>query len=171
MKAILSGMTLFLSTVLNLAEKRESDSGYGQPSKGMASLITLEAGTFELGSPIPLYYKKRNISDAPITIWNSGFWPNHRIRVCDSIGRLIKLTDFGRVRYEAFDPGGERSKNYPSTIAPGTIDDSASPQDLAKLYEVTERGTYSVQVVYEEYQGDWEGQLWSNVIVFTIEAK
>jgi hypothetical protein len=44
-------------------------------------------------------------------------------------------------------------------------------QDIARLYDLSFPGLYSVQVLYEEYQDGWQGQLWSNVLIIQIVAE
>jgi hypothetical protein len=106
-----------------------------------------------------------------VLIWHSGFWSNHQIRVCDPNGRLVALTAFGRERFNSFSPGGERNKNFPVDLKPDGEDKSDGEMlDIARLYDLAAPGLYSVQVLYEEYQGGWEGRLWSNVIIIQITA-
>ena len=97
--------------------------------------------------------------------------PNHRIRVCDRAGALVALTPAGRQRYDAFSPGGDRHKNFQGTIQPGKEDASEGDCDVTQFYDLAKPGIYSIQYLYEEYQGGWEGQLWSNVVIIEITAK
>lgn len=43
--------------------------------------------------------------------------------------------------------------------------------DLAELYDLSKPGKYTVQYIYEERQGGWEGKLPSNLLAFEIAAK
>jgi hypothetical protein len=124
---------------------------------------------FGQGKPIPVSYSVKNLAKTPTRIWHSGFWPNHQIRVCDQNGKLAPLRAFGQERFKAFSPGGSRHKNFSVDIKPGDEDKSdGGLQDIAELYDLSAPGIYSVQALYEEYQGGWEGQLWSNVLIIQI---
>jgi hypothetical protein len=53
-------------------------------------------------------------------------------------------------------------------IKPGEIDNALSSYDISKFFTMTKPGVYSVQYLYEEYQGGWEGKLWSNIVKIKI---
>jgi len=145
---------------------------WGHPNHGLTSGIAITGRQFAAGKPILLSYTVQNLTKKPVRIWHSGFWPNHQLRVCDQNGKLATLRPFGQERFNAFSPGGERRKNFPVEIAPGEEDKSdGEMQDIAQLYDLSAPGIYSVQVLYEEYQGGWEGQLWSNIIIIQIVAQ
>jgi hypothetical protein len=142
----------------------------GEPSKGLVTRLEIAETKFKVGEPIQVRYTKTNVSDRPLTLWHSGFWPNHRIRVCDQRGELAPLTEQGQLRFKAFAPGGGRDKNFPNELAPGK--DAPEPAyNLLDLYDLRKPGLYSVQYLYEEYQSGWQGQVWSNVLVIEIADK
>jgi hypothetical protein len=142
----------------------------GEPSKGLATRIELAATKFAVGDSIEVRYTKTNVSEKPLSVWHSGFWPNHRIRVCDQLGALAPLTEQGKLRFKAFAPGGARDKNFPNELAPGK--DAPEPAyNLLDMYDLKKPGLYSVQYLYEEYQSGWQGQVWSNVVIIEIAEK
>jgi hypothetical protein len=142
----------------------------GEPSKGLVTRIEIDRTRFTVGEPIPVRYTKTNVSAQPLSVWHSGFWPNHRIRVCDRLGELAPLTEAGKARFKAFAPGGARDKNFPSQLAPGK--DAPEPTyNLLEFYDLKTPGIYSVQYLYEEYQSGWQGQVWSNVLIIEIAEK
>lgn len=104
----------------------------------------------EVGASLLLIYEIQNNGSSPVGIWHSGFWPNHRILVRDAKGEEAPLTPFGKTAVEAFDPRGAREKNVEWPLEPGAIDATEGAYDLAKLYELTLPGRYSVRVDYEE---------------------
>ena len=143
-------------------------AAFGHPNHGLVSRIEITGRKFTPDKPISVSYTVKNLATMPTRIWHSGFWANHQIRVCDQNGKLVALRDFGRERFKAFSPGGARDKNFPVDIKPGGEDKSNGTidmQDITRLYDLSSPGIYSVQALYEEYQGGWEGQLWSNVII------
>ena len=165
---ILWMLGLLLSTGVGFADPSKP-AATGHPNRGLKSRIQMTGRQFAPAEPILVSYSVKNVAQTVTTVWNSGFWPNHQIRVCDQNGKLAALREFGKERFNAFDPGGERAKNFPVELKPGAEDKLGDGlQDLARLYDLTSPGIYSVQVLYEEYQGGWEGRLWSNVIIIQI---
>jgi hypothetical protein len=141
----------------------------GEPSKGLVTRIEVTGTKFKAGEPIQVRYTKTNVSGQPLKLWHSGFWPNHRIRVCGQLGELAPLTEQGRQRFQAFAPGGARDKNFPAELPPGKDDATEGNYNLLELYDL-KPGLYSVQYLYEEYQAGWQGQAWSNVLVIEIAS-
>lgn len=144
---------------------------WGQPNHLLTSRIEIKGRQFATGKPVHVSYTVHNLAEKPTRIWHSGFYSNHQIRVCDQNGKVVALTAFGQQCFNAFSPGGARDKNFPVDIKPGGEDNSdLEIQDLNRLYDLSAPGHYSVQVLYEEYQDGWQGQLWSNVIIIQIAA-
>src|SRR5262249_35804273 len=76
------------------------------------------------------------------------------------------LTPFGQQTRKAFEPAGERTKNVAVQVPPGGEDAAYEKYDLVKLYDLSTPGRYTVQYVYEEKMGGWEGRLPSNDVAF-----
>jgi hypothetical protein len=173
LRKLVSALTLlFLVCAVFAAEEKPEALVSGQPNRGLVSRIEIKERKFAVGAPIVMSQIVRNVGEKPLTVWHSGFWSNHQIRVCDQDGKLVPLTPAGKERLGAFSPGGERTKNISIELKPGEEDVSdGANRDVTALYDLTTPGIYSVQALYEEYQGNWEGQLWSNVIVIQIVAK
>lgn len=165
---ILWPLGLLIGSVVCSADPPETGA-FGHPNHGLASHVEISGRQFTAGKPVLVSYTVQNLAATPTRIWHSGFWANHQIRVCDQNGKLAALSAFGQERFKAFSPGGARNKNFPVDIKPGSEDKSdGDTQDITRLYDLSSPGIYSVQALYEEYQGGWEGQLWSNVIVIHI---
>lgn len=142
---------------------------WGQPNHGLTSHLDITGRQFAAGKAIPFSYVIRNLADKPTRIWHSGFWLNHQLRVCDQNGALVALSPYGKQRFGVFSPGGERNKNVPVDIkASGEDAYGADMEDITRLYDLTHPGVYSVKMLYEEYHGGWEGQLWSNVTIIDL---
>jgi hypothetical protein len=144
---------------------------FGPEVKGLRAKVTLAKEKFEAGEAIPVKYVVKNVSRGEQIVWHSGFWSNHLILVHDAGGKEPPLTPFGQQRRQAFSPGGERGKNSPWTVSAGGEDTAYEQYDLAKLYDLSRPGRYTVQYVYEEKQGGWEGRLPSNKAAFEVVAK
>lgn len=153
------------------AASREDQAGYGPNVKGLRAKVSLEKERFTVGEAITTHYDVRNVSPLELTVWHSGFWPNHQVLVNDADGHEPALTPLGAQTRKAFSPGGDRSKNAPLKIAPGESDDAEGRYNLCTLYDLSKPGRYTVQIVYEEKQGGWEGRLPSNVLAFEVVAK
>jgi hypothetical protein len=121
-----------------------------------------------------------NASGDPVTIWVSGFWPNHRIIVRDEGGDEAPLTELGRSLMRAFSPGGGRDKNFPRVIQPGDSYDRLSvdrpgvkrdPQrwgyGLSDLYQLA-AGKYRVEVTYHDERAPTPMKVTSNAVEFEV---
>ena len=142
---------------------------WGMPVKGLSANVTMVKSDYKVGEAIPIIYTKMNITmDQKIDVWDAGFWPNHKIFVRDANGNDVDSTAKGEELFKAFAPGGSRDKNVKITLDPRMTRSPLERYNLAELFKLDTPGTYSVQVVYEEYNGGWEGRLWSNPYKFTI---
>jgi|GEM_PF-3409414 len=142
---------------------------WGMPVKGLSANITMAKDQYKVGDPIPVIYTKMNVSmDQDIDVWDAGFWPNHKIFVRDKDGNDVDPTAKGEKLAKAFAPGGDRDKNLKATIGPRMTRSPLERYNLQELFKLDTPGTYSVQIVYEEYKGGWEGRLWSNPYKFTV---
>jgi len=144
--------------------------GFGPRVNGLRSMITLAKVKFSVGEPIDVKYVVKNVSSSEQTIWHSGFWPNHMIIVKMTNGKEPPLTDFGREGRAAFAPRGARTKNFALTLSPDAEDATQGAFDLTRIFDLSDPGLYTLQYVYEERQGGWEGRLPSNVLTFRVVA-
>ena len=142
--------------------------GFGAEVKGLRARVSLAKEKFPAGEPIAVRYVVKNVSQEEQTLWDSGFWPNHLIIVHDAAGKEPPLTAFGLQCRQAFSPGGERGKNARVKVPAGGEDATYERYDLTKLYDLSMPGRYTVQYVYEEKQGGWEGRLPSNEVAFEV---
>ncbi|MDD5422497.1 MAG: hypothetical protein PHT32_03635 [Candidatus Omnitrophica bacterium] len=140
-------------------DTNHTNGTWGAANNGLIAKIWTETMEFQAGESIVVYYIVKNISDEEIITWHSGFWPNHLIVVTMPDGNKVTSKDMGL----SFDPGGQRSKNALWLIKPNEIDNALSCYDISKFFAMDKPGVYFVQYLYEEYQGGWEGKLWSNI--------
>ncbi len=148
-------------------DKTHTDGTWGQSSNGLIAKIWSEKEEFIVGEPIVVHYIVKNIADKDIMTWHSGFWPNHLLVVMLPDGKKVTSQDLGL----RFDPGGIREKNVPWPIRPGNMDDAQPSYDISRIFDMSSSGGYSVQYLYEEYQGDWEGKLYSNILHIRVKEK
>jgi hypothetical protein len=141
---------------------------FGPEVKGLRAKVHLVKQKVVAGEPVEARYMVKNVSKEEQTLWHSGFWPNHLILVHDAQGKEAALTAFGRQCRNAFSPGGERKKNVPVKVPAGGEDATEGSYDLTRLYDLSRPGRYTVQYIYEEKQGGWEGRLPSNVADFEV---
>jgi RNA polymerase sigma factor (sigma-70 family) len=144
---------------------------FGAEVKGLRAKVTLAKKRFKVGEAIPVKYTVKNVSKVEQIVWHSGFWFNHLILVRDAKGKEPPLTVLGQQCRKSFSPGGPRKKNAPVKIPPDREDTAYEQYDLAKLYDLSKPGRYTVQYVYEEKQGGWEGRLPSNTAGFEIAVE
>ena len=145
-----------------------ADDGFGPEVNGLKARVLLAKATIPVGEPVQAKYCVKNVSKGEQLIWNSGFWPNHQIIVRDADGKEPPLNAAGAAGRKAFSPGGDRFKNISVKLAPGAEDDTEGAYDLTWVYDLSKPGRYTVQYVYEEKQGGWEGRLPSNEAAFEI---
>jgi RNA polymerase sigma factor (sigma-70 family) len=143
---------------------------FGPEVKGLRAKVTLPKKTFAVGAAIQATYTVKNVSKVEQTVWHSGFWLNHLVLVRDADGKEPPLTPLGEQGRKAFSPGGERWKNVAVKVPPGGADAAYELYDLAKLYDLSKPGRYTVQYIYEEKLGGWEGRLPSNEAAFEVVA-
>lgn len=141
-----------------------TDRTWGKENNGLIAKIWTEKEEYTVGEPIVVHYIVKNITDKEIITWHSGFWSNHLIIIIMSDSKKITSQNLGL----SFDPGGVRDKNAPWPIQPGEIDNALPSYDINKIFNINKSGIYSVQYLYEEYQGGWEGKLYSNTISFKV---
>jgi hypothetical protein len=153
---------------ISLVEPAAVPDRFGDEVNGLRSKISLATQNFLIGERIDVKYKVKNVSSGEQIIWHSGFWPNHLMLVRDADGKEPPLTWMGQRYREAFSPGGPRDKNAPVAVPPGGEDAAYEEYDLTKLYELIKAGTYTVQYIYDEEQGGWEGRLKSNMVAFEL---
>jgi RNA polymerase sigma factor (sigma-70 family) len=144
---------------------------FGAEVKGLRAKVALARAKYVVGDPIVATYRVKNVSKEKQTLWRSGFWPNHLILVRNAERKEPPLTALGQERFRAFSPGGKRDKNSPVEVPPGGEDSAYEKYDLSLHYDLTKPGRYTVQYIYEEKQGGWEGRLPSNESAFEVVAK
>ena len=141
---------------------------FGAEVKGLRTKVSLVKAVIAAGQPVEIRFVKRNVSKENLVVWHSGFWPNHQIVVKDAQGKDAVLTAFGKQTRDAFSPGGHRDKNYSIELKPDTEDATEGSQDLLRCFDLSKLGKYTVELIYEEKQGGWEGRVVSNTASFEI---
>jgi hypothetical protein len=129
----------------------------------------LSKKVFQGGEPILLSCELRNESVRTVTIWLSGFWPNHLVIVKDETGVEPALSASGKARRGAFAPAGGRDKNVPRELRPREVYQDCSPLDLATLYEPLPPGRYTVEVTYEDRQPPTPSKATSDPASFEVQ--
>jgi RNA polymerase sigma factor (sigma-70 family) len=151
-------------------KERAAELQPGPEVNGLRARVTPVGRKFDVGEAIPVRYVVRNVSNVEQIVWHCGCWANHVVLVRDARRKEPPLTPFGQQRRRAFSPGGERGKNVGVPIPAGGEDAAYEPYDLTQLYDLSKPGRYTVQYVYEEKQGGWEGRLPSNEAAFEVAA-
>ncbi len=135
-----------------LAEKSSiRDEPRTPTDRGIGYAASLDKTEYRVGDPIRLSLSFENPTDAEVTLWHSGFWPNHQVVLRDDSGREAPLTEAGRQKRAAFAPEGARDKNAPRRLAPSEEYREAAGIDLPELYQL-DRGTYKLVVIYHDMQ-------------------
>src|SRR5262249_5864251 len=143
---------------------------FGPEVAGLRAKVTLRRQKFTALEPIEPDYVIKNVSPVEQVIWHSSFFLNHLVLVRDASGKEPPLTAAGERPLAMLPPGGPRSRNVPETLKPGEASVASGRVDLTALYDFTP-GRYTVQYVYEERLGGWEGRLPSNEAAFEVLAR
>ena len=163
------------------ADRQQPESRKIAPLPGeVVAEVTLPARRFASGEKIPFAFKITNNSPRTVTLWSSGFWPNHLVEVRDAAGRLLPATPEGQLRSRSFAPGGPRRKNAPIKLGPGEswpklkggedparrteFDDSFG---LDGLFEF-QAGTFTVRVTYHDDSPPTPLKLLSREVKFEV---
>ena len=148
-----------------------ADDGFGPEVNGLKARVLLAREKIAVGSPVQVKYCVKNVSKGEQLLWHSGFWPNHQIIVHDADGKEPPLNAMGAAGRKAFSPGGDRLEIIAVKLAPGAEDDAEGAFDLTWVYDLSKPGRYTVQYIYEEKQGGWQGRMTSNEAAFEITAE
>lgn len=137
---------------------------WGEAAHGLAASLTASQAVFPSGQAVEVRYRIKNVSGREVTVWNSGFWPNHRLVVVDERDVEIALTEAGKEALAAFDPNGPRRKNIAVPLAPGAIDVQYASLDLRRYFQLTP-GKYRARCLYHE----GPVMVWSNSLAIEIQ--
>ena len=160
-----------------LAGSEDSRAEGCQPSTGGAQHRSLVVASLVIDPPaqipgesIAITFTIENKSEQPITIWQSGFWPNHLLIVKDQFDQEPTLTERGRLCRDAFKPDGPRKKNIPVLVQPGTSDVERFRLDLTTLYQLAP-GQYTLRITYEDRVGPTPLAVSSDPVSFVISPR
>lgn len=142
--------------------------GPQKEAKKMELTLKLAQETYAPGKPIQVSSSLRNGTDAEITIWLSGYWPNHRVTVADANGNEPELTKLGKTCRDAFHPNGGRDKNAPHKIRPGDSYAAYPKIDLNTHFQL-KPGRYRVVIVYDDSQKPTPMKVTSDALPFEIK--
>ncbi len=150
-----------------MASTKGAPSG-SRPLKEYSLVVSLPREVFRPGEPIKASIEFRNLAGPEVTIWISGFWPNHKVVVKDEAGVEPPLTDLGKRGRQAFSPGGGRDKNYPHIVKRGGKYSIAANANIAELYDLTP-GKYRLEVTYDDEQGPTPLRITSSSVEFQVK--
>jgi hypothetical protein len=137
------------------------------PQQDVSAVASLSKKTFKHGEPISVSFTITNRSGGQITIWLSGFWPNHYINVRDQNGIEPPLTAVGQERRKAFQPSGPRRKNIPFVLKPNDVFQNDIRPDLSDLYQLGP-GRYTVEITYDDRQSPTPLSVTSAAVAFDV---
>lgn len=146
---------------------------YGEASNGVALAIQMNLsrlGQVDAGKPLRLTITVKNTSTNALKLPHAGLWPAYlRFVVKNAEGKELTLTETGK---KALDPKETaRGKIGPPELPLPTNSTISSfgGNDLAELFDLSKPGRYTVQVIYEETDGEgWHGKAASNTVEFEV---
>jgi hypothetical protein len=142
----------------------ESSPPWGAAAHGLTASLAADKLTFATDQPVEVRFRIKNVADKEQTVWNCGFWPNHRLEMTDAQGAEVPMTEKGKQTKAAFAPTGPRRKTIPVTLAPAAMDEQTPKLDLRQYFQIAP-GTYRVRCLYHE----GPVKVWSNLL--TIECR
>jgi hypothetical protein len=132
-------------------------------------LVRLSKTAYKREEKITPEIEYENQTNRDLTIWSSGFWPNHKIIVEDEAGHSPPLSARGKQCRAAFAPAGGRDKNAPIVIKPGEKRRAGAEVDVASLYELEAGKQYTMKIVYDDRQEPTPLKLPSKAVKFKME--
>ena len=130
--------------------------------------MNLPKRSFHLGESIVPSLTFQNLAKTDVTIWNSGFWRNHKLVLSNNDGKEPSLTEAGQAARTAFLPAGGRDKNMPVVVVAKSTRNLAYKIDIAKYYRFP-KGNYELRILYHDEQEPNPMKLESNVVKFAVE--
>lgn len=152
------------------AEESSADNQEDRARTGpFRAHLAIDKLEFAVGEPVVLRYRIQNVDKQDATIWISGFWPNHRVRLVHQDGRPATPTAFGKQCDAAFRPGGSRDKNVRHELQPQATYDQFAPININRLFQLPP-DTYRAQVEYHETAGPTPAHVISDEVTFRVGA-
>lgn len=130
--------------------------------------LELDRAVYKRHEPVPIRTIYQNAACLPVTLWMSGFWPNHQILVTQAGGMDVGLTELGRECRDAYNPAGPRRKNYPVVLEAGRAYVDPAEIDLSQYFHL-QKGEYKVRVIYDDRQGPTPTRIMTPWLDFSIE--
>lgn len=127
-----------------------STETWGLPACGLTSSLTTIKERAAHNEPLLLRYRVKNVSQKNRVLWQSGFWPNHRLIAKDAEGLPLPLTQRGREVRAAFAPNGSRRKTFAVSLLPGAIEDTFAIIDLREFFDVNRVRELHICCIYHE---------------------
>ncbi len=143
-------------------------SASGSLVDGLKAVVSFPKSAYKAGELISPLYQIQNTTKTNITIWQCGFYPNHRLELKNAQGREVTMTARGKEATALFAPAGPRRKNLPVILAPGESVAVDGPEDLLALFSLENPGSFYFRIIYQEVSDTWSGRLDSNWAVFQI---
>lgn len=163
------GLTLFTGVGepgTRATASTKSPSSGSRPIKEFSLVVSLPKKVFRHGEPIGASIEFRNLAGPEMTIWISGFWPNHKVVVKDEAGIEPPLTDLGKRGRDAFSPGGGRDKNFPRIVKRGGKYGIVA--DITYIYDLAP-GEYRLEVTYDDEHGPTPLRITSDSVKFRVK--
>ncbi len=162
---------LYIMAGKSLYRIRTNMTGFrvGEPKRAECLLnVRLPKATYERGEKIIPEIEYANQSGRDLSIWSSGFWPNHKVIVKDEAGNSPPLTAKGKQCRDAFAPGGDRDKNSPIIVEAGKIRRAGAEIDVASLFELDPGKQYALEIVYDDRQEPTPLKMNSRAVKFEV---
>ena len=145
-----------------------TEDGAGPAIPSVPTLtISLPSKSFSAGLPISFQTIVHNPTPAEITVWSSGYWPNHLVILVDQDGAEPPLTAEGKERkLRFFNPA--RDKNFPRILTSHQSHDEGE-HCLTDAYHL-KPGDYALKILYSDGQAQSSLTLLSNRVRFRVTA-
>jgi hypothetical protein len=147
----------------------ESSFSWGPVSEGFRVGISLDSRCITSGETLKLTTDLKNVSDSVLTITQSYPTSDYTVRVFDSAGKDVPLTDVGK---RAWETSGQRYWSKTKQLAPG--EDLVESIALDKYFDFTAPGVYTVKAIRggrNLTEPDRKKDIPSGQLTFTVQAK
>jgi hypothetical protein len=77
------------------ASPSQTEKDWGPEVRGRRASVFPAKKQSAVGEPVTVNYVMKNFSGADKSVWNCGFWPNHKVVVPDAAGNEAAMTNRG----------------------------------------------------------------------------
>jgi hypothetical protein len=115
-----------------------------RPKPPISMNISVNSSTVNHSSPIDISIELTNNSNRGVSISSTALLCDYQVKVRDSQGKSVRLSELGRTIYEGAACSGDLIRYADFTLSPAQSEERVI--NVLQLYEIKSPGTYSIRV-------------------------